>query len=54
VKPTPWLAVAVVAGLAFLGGWFTVALVVFVLVPLWAVVTVVRWQASRLRERSSG
>ena len=39
------VALAIVLGLTFLGGLVTVAVVVFVLLPLWAVVTVLRWSA---------
>lgn len=50
-RPVPVLALCIVGALAFLGGGFTVAMVVFVLVPLWAIVTVVRWSTEGQRRR---
>ena len=46
-RPAEMVALAFVFGLAFFGGGATVAMVLFVLVPLWAIITVGRWSARR-------
>jgi hypothetical protein len=40
-------ALGIVFGLAFFGGGATVGLVLFALLPLWAIITVGRWSARR-------
>jgi Na+/alanine symporter len=49
MKRTPRLALTICFAIAFFGGLATVALVAFVLVPLWAILTVVAWQWTRHR-----
>jgi hypothetical protein len=49
MRPSVAVAMAVWFALAFFGGLTTVAFVFVVLVPIWAILTVVRWQQATRR-----